>query len=65
MQNGLQIRPFRKAHQNMETDRELVNLTEYLLLIGDMEVRPPASVHVLVPAAIPPAEPRVTDAGPE
>ncbi|ELU09728.1 hypothetical protein CAPTEDRAFT_159759 [Capitella teleta] len=29
-QNGLKIRPFRKAHFNREKDRELVKLTKYL-----------------------------------
>mmetsp|Transcript_13050 Transcript_13050/g.24955 ORF Transcript_13050/g.24955 Transcript_13050/m.24955 type:complete len:319 (+) Transcript_13050:92-1048(+) len=36
-QNGLQIRPFRNCHQARSTDKELVNLTQYLLLIGDLE----------------------------
>jgi ubiquitin-like domain-containing CTD phosphatase 1 len=38
-QNGLKIRPFRKAHLNRDTDRELVGLTKYLLAIAKLEVR--------------------------
>lgn len=34
---GLKIRPFRKAHLNMDTDDELVGLTKYLLAIKDEE----------------------------
>ena len=34
---GLKIRPFRKAHMNMDTDDELVGLTKYLLAIKDEE----------------------------
>jgi len=34
-QNGLVIRPFRKAHEHRHTDRELVHLTEYLLTIAE------------------------------
>lgn len=33
-QNGLVIRPFRKAHLTRATDRELVFLKQYLLKIG-------------------------------
>lgn len=36
-QNGLTIRPFRKAHANRETDNELLKLTQYLLAIADLE----------------------------
>ncbi|KAI3884064.1 hypothetical protein MKX03_036028 [Papaver bracteatum] len=36
-QNGLTIRPFRKAHANRNTDQELVNLTQYLLAIADLK----------------------------
>ncbi|RCV28355.1 hypothetical protein SETIT_5G399100v2 [Setaria italica] len=36
-QNGLVIRPFRKAHSNRDNDHELVKLTHYLLSIGDLE----------------------------
>eukprot|EP00897_Mesotaenium_endlicherianum_P000950 jgi/Mesen1/10856/ME000093S10370 len=35
-QNGLVIRPFRKAHVNRASDRELVVLTDYLLAIADL-----------------------------
>ncbi|KAF6147869.1 hypothetical protein GIB67_014449 [Kingdonia uniflora] len=35
-QNGLVIRPFRKAHVNRGSDRELVKLTQYLLGIADL-----------------------------
>lgn len=35
-QNGLTIRPFRKAHANRDTDQELVNLTQYLIAIADL-----------------------------
>lgn len=35
-QNGLVIRPFRKAHQNRATDRELVRLKYYLQCIGKL-----------------------------
>ena len=35
-QNGLCIRPFRKAHMNRATDRELQKLTEYLLAIAEL-----------------------------
>lgn len=36
-QNGLQIRPFRNAHQARATDKELANLTNYLLSIGELD----------------------------
>mmetsp|Transcript_47453 Transcript_47453/g.152013 ORF Transcript_47453/g.152013 Transcript_47453/m.152013 type:complete len:313 (-) Transcript_47453:150-1088(-) len=36
-QNGLKIRPFRKAHLNRETDKELLHLTRYLLAISKLE----------------------------
>ncbi|CAL4972885.1 unnamed protein product [Urochloa decumbens] len=36
-QNGLVIKPFRKAHSNRDNDHELVKLTHYLLSIGDFE----------------------------
>mmetsp|Transcript_39962 Transcript_39962/g.55552 ORF Transcript_39962/g.55552 Transcript_39962/m.55552 type:complete len:317 (+) Transcript_39962:133-1083(+) len=36
-QNGLQIRPFRQAHLNWSTDKELVHLTQYLMAIGELE----------------------------
>ena len=36
-QNGLVIKPFRKAHMNRATDQELVRLTEYLLAIAELE----------------------------
>ncbi|XP_024520988.1 ubiquitin-like domain-containing CTD phosphatase isoform X1 [Selaginella moellendorffii] len=36
-QNGLVIRPFKKAHMNRGTDQELVYLAEYLLAIGDLD----------------------------
>ncbi|KAI7731521.1 hypothetical protein M8C21_014785 [Ambrosia artemisiifolia] len=36
-QNGLIIKPFRKAHENRDTDRELVKLTQYLLAIADLD----------------------------
>jgi len=35
--NGLKIRPFRKAHMNRDTDRELFDLTRYLLEIATVE----------------------------
>ncbi|OAY67961.1 Ubiquitin-like domain-containing CTD phosphatase [Ananas comosus] len=35
-QNGLVIRPFKKAHLNRSSDRELVKLTQYLLTIADL-----------------------------
>ncbi|KAI4298967.1 hypothetical protein L6164_032470 [Bauhinia variegata] len=36
-QNGLVIKPFRKAHANRESDRELVKLTQYLLDIAELD----------------------------
>ncbi|XP_077242035.1 ubiquitin family protein [Tasmannia lanceolata] len=36
-QNGLTIRPFRKAHLNRNSDQELVKLTQYLLAIADLD----------------------------
>ncbi|KAJ9538206.1 hypothetical protein OSB04_030939 [Centaurea solstitialis] len=36
-QNGLTIKPFRKAHANRDSDRELVKLTQYLLAIADLD----------------------------
>ena len=36
-QNGLKIRPFRKAHQNRDTDRELVRLSDYLRDIAELD----------------------------
>lgn len=36
-QNGLTIRPFRKAHANRDSDQELVKLTQYLLAIADLD----------------------------
>ncbi|KAI3983915.1 hypothetical protein MKX01_011623 [Papaver californicum] len=36
-QDGLTIRPFRKAHANRDTDQELVNLIQYLLAIADLK----------------------------
>jgi ubiquitin-like domain-containing CTD phosphatase 1 len=36
-QNGLKIRPFKNAHMNRETDRELVHLAEYLKHIAQLE----------------------------
>ncbi|KAL9246137.1 hypothetical protein vseg_019710 [Gypsophila vaccaria] len=36
-QNGLTIRPFRKAHANRESDQELVKLTQYLLSIAELD----------------------------
>ncbi|KAK9095934.1 hypothetical protein Sjap_021431 [Stephania japonica] len=35
-QNGLVIRPFRRAHSNRGSDQELVKLTQYLLAIADL-----------------------------
>jgi len=35
-QQGLRIRPFRQAHVNRATDRELVKLSTYLQRIGDL-----------------------------
>uniref|UniRef100_A0A0D3A7E2 protein-serine/threonine phosphatase n=1 Tax=Brassica oleracea var. oleracea TaxID=109376 RepID=A0A0D3A7E2_BRAOL len=36
-QNGLKIRPFRKAHVNRDKDDELVLLTRYLLTIAELD----------------------------
>ncbi|CAN1169602.1 Ubiquitin-like domain-containing CTD phosphatase [Linum perenne] len=36
-QNGLTIKPFRKAHANRDSDQELVKLTEYLLAIAELD----------------------------
>lgn len=36
-QNGLAIKPFRKAHANRDSDQELVKLTQYLLAIADLD----------------------------
>ncbi|KAJ4912468.1 Ubiquitin-like domain-containing CTD phosphatase [Raphanus sativus] len=36
-QNGLKIRPFRKAHVNRDKDDELVLLTRYLLAISELD----------------------------
>ncbi|KAH9301536.1 hypothetical protein KI387_013119, partial [Taxus chinensis] len=36
-QNGLVIKPFRKAHLNHSTDQELVKLTRYLLAIAELD----------------------------
>ncbi|XP_031488515.1 ubiquitin-like domain-containing CTD phosphatase isoform X2 [Nymphaea colorata] len=36
-QNGLVIKPFRKAHLNRKNDDELVRLTQYLLAIAELE----------------------------
>ncbi|KAL0727691.1 hypothetical protein Bca4012_023784 [Brassica carinata] len=36
-QNGLKIRPFRKAHVNRDKDDELVLLTRYLLAIAELD----------------------------
>lgn len=36
-QNGLTIKPFRKAHANRDSDQELVKLTQYLLAIADLD----------------------------
>ncbi|KAJ4747785.1 Ubiquitin-like domain-containing CTD phosphatase [Rhynchospora pubera] len=35
-QNGLTIRPFRRAHMNRGTDQELVKLTQYLMAIAEL-----------------------------
>ncbi|EYU26508.1 hypothetical protein MIMGU_mgv1a0126451mg, partial [Erythranthe guttata] len=35
-QNGLTIKPFRRAHANRDTDQELVKLTQYLLDIAEL-----------------------------
>lgn len=36
-QNGLIIKPFRKAHSSRSSDQELVKLTQYLLAIADLD----------------------------
>ncbi|CAN0878540.1 Ubiquitin-like domain-containing CTD phosphatase [Linum grandiflorum] len=36
-QNGLTIKPFKKAHANRDSDQELVKLTEYLLAIAELD----------------------------
>ncbi|KAJ8529780.1 hypothetical protein K7X08_036615 [Anisodus acutangulus] len=36
-QNGLAIRPFKKAHANRSSDQELMKLTQYLLAIADLD----------------------------
>ncbi|KAJ1386112.1 Ubiquitin-like domain superfamily [Sesbania bispinosa] len=36
-QNGLIIKPFRKAHANRDSDQELVKLTQYLLAIAELD----------------------------
>ncbi|KAL9256962.1 Ubiquitin-like domain-containing CTD phosphatase-like protein [Drosera capensis] len=36
-QNGLEIKPFRKAHSNRGSDQELVKLTQYLLSIAELD----------------------------
>ncbi|KAL6614087.1 hypothetical protein ACP70R_036357 [Stipagrostis hirtigluma subsp. patula] len=36
-QNGLVIRPFKKAHSNRDTDQELPKLAQYLLDIAELE----------------------------
>ncbi|PIM98370.1 TFIIF-interacting CTD phosphatase, including NLI-interacting factor [Handroanthus impetiginosus] len=36
-QNGLTIKPFRKAHANRNSDQELVKLTQYLLAIAELD----------------------------
>ncbi|GAV61201.1 ubiquitin domain-containing protein/NIF domain-containing protein [Cephalotus follicularis] len=36
-QNGLVIKPFRKAYANRDSDRELVKLTQYLLAIAELD----------------------------
>lgn len=33
--NGLKIRPFKRAHFTRATDRELFNLTQYLMMIAN------------------------------
>jgi len=35
--NGLKIRPFKRAHFTRTTDRELFNLTEYLMFIAQYD----------------------------
>lgn len=36
-QNGLTIRPFKKAHSSRSNDQELMKLTQYLLAIAELE----------------------------
>ena len=36
-QNGLKIRPFRKAHLNRDSDTELLELSKYLLAIAPLD----------------------------
>ncbi|XP_062082393.1 ubiquitin-like domain-containing CTD phosphatase [Humulus lupulus] len=36
-QNGLTIKPFKRAHSSRESDQELVRLTEYLLAIAELD----------------------------
>jgi ubiquitin-like domain-containing CTD phosphatase 1 len=36
-QNGLVIRPYKKAHLTRNSDRELLHLTHYLTLIGPLD----------------------------
>ncbi|KAL3614598.1 hypothetical protein CASFOL_041684 [Castilleja foliolosa] len=36
-QNGLKIKPFKKAHVNRSSDQELVKLTQYLLTIAELK----------------------------
>lgn len=36
-QNGLTIKPFKKAHANRDSDQELVKLTQYLLAIAELD----------------------------
>ncbi|XP_008445998.1 ubiquitin-like domain-containing CTD phosphatase [Cucumis melo] len=36
-QNGLVIKPFRKAHANRDSDQELMKLTQYLLAIAELD----------------------------
>ncbi|MED6219053.1 hypothetical protein PIB30_032307 [Stylosanthes scabra] len=36
-ENGLIIKPFRKAHANRDSDQELVKLTQYLLSIAELD----------------------------
>lgn len=36
-QNGLIIKPFRKAHSSRDSDQELVKLTQYLLAIAELD----------------------------
>lgn len=36
-QNGLTIKPFRKAHANRDKDQELPKLTQYLLVIAELD----------------------------